>query len=419
MNYSSRLCMLLTVLLSVKLPGSEDDNGDSNGASPAQVPLEDHAQPAWQQILDLAAKFRAADVSPEAVLQFEQQLQLKLRELGRLVVQHTYNTLETDDVNALPKHVRFEGSLYTRLNRKTPQQVWTLFGQIRLRRIGYRSTCKGGEPALFPLAHVLGLIHGASPALASHAGRLFCGAGMTQSQTRERLRRDHGVGWGVKKLRQFLQELSERLAPQRHDSQVARLLQLLAEAHASKGEHGFVLSVGRDGISLGMRAKKKCVFEVATTATVSVYDRSGKRLGTVYLAYVPQSEQIRMSKELTRLLRAVLVAWQGPLPKLCYVTDAGKSETGYYRRVLVAMRHPVTRERLKWVRVVDYYHASQRVWTMAECLFGKGRAASSWALKMLKWLLLPGGVNRVLHSATAHRWRLGLSRKMETEFRKA
>jgi len=107
------------------------------------------------------------------------------------------------------------------------------------------------------------------------------------------------------------------------------------------------------------------------------------------------------------LLQEVLAAWQGPLPRLCYVTDAGKSETRYYRRVLAVMRHPVTHKRLKWVRVVDYYHASQRVWTMAQCLFGKGRAASSWAVKMLKWLLLPGGVNRVLHSATAHRWRLG------------
>jgi hypothetical protein len=175
----------------------------------------------------------------------------------------------------------------------------------------------------------------------------------------------------------------------------------------------------RDGICLGIRGKKKNVFEVATTATISVYDRRGKRLGTVYLAYAPQAEQVRMSKELTRLLRGVLTVWQGPLPRLCYVTDAGKSETRYYKRVLAVMRHPLTRRRLKWCRVVDYYHASQRVWKMAESLFGEGRPGTSWARKMLKWLLLPGGVNRVLHSATAHRWRLGLSGKKKTEFTKA
>src|SRR5262249_46214835 len=160
----------------------------------------------------------------------------------------------------------------------------------------------------------------------------------------------------------FLAELSARLTPQRHDAQVARVLELLGQAHASKGKHEPVLAVGRDGISLGIRVSKGRVFEVATAATLSVYDRSGKRLGTVYLAHAPQPEQVGMSQELTRLVRGVLAAWRGPLPRLCYVTDAGKSETAYYRRALAVMRHPLTRQRLAWVRVVDYYHASQRVW---------------------------------------------------------
>jgi hypothetical protein len=416
MTYSTKLCLLLTTsLLSSKVPGPDDDTG--SGA--ASLPLQDHLQPAFQEILDLVAEFRQAAVSPQTTLQFEQQLKLRLREMGRQVVEHTYNAVEPDDVQALPKHVHFEGGCYTRLNRKTPQHVWTLFGQIRLLRVGYRSTSKDGDPILFPLTHSLGLIHGASPALASHAGRLFASPGMTQSQIRERLRADCGVGWGVKKLRQFLAALAERLTPQRHESQVKRLLELLTLAQASKGPYKPVLSVGRDGINLGIRIKKGSLFEVATTATVSVYDRKGKRLGTVYLAYAPQAEQTRMSKALTRLLRGVLAAWRGPLPRLCYVTDAGQSETSYYKKVLAVMRHPRTRERLKWARVVDYYHASERVWTMAECLFGAGPRSASWAVKMLKWLLLPGGVNRVLHSAAAHRWRLGLRGKKKTAFVKA
>ena len=91
---------------------------------------------------------------------------------------------------------------------------------------------------------------------------------------------------------------------------------------------------------------------------------------------------------------------------------------GDYRRVLVVMRHPTTHKRLKWQRVLDYYHASQRVWTMAESLFGKGRGAG-WARKMLKWLLLPSGVNRVLHSAAAHQARVGLRGKRKQAFAKA
>jgi len=62
---------------------------------------------------------------------------------------------------------------------------------------------------------------------------------------------------------------------------------------------------------------------------------------------------------------------EGPLPRLTYVTDAGENETQYYRRVLGNMAHPRTGEKLPWIRIVDYYHAAQRIWAMAEALFGK------------------------------------------------
>jgi hypothetical protein len=110
-----------------------------------------------------------------------------------------------------------------------------------------------------------------------------------------------------------------------------------------------------------------------------------------------------MSNTLTRLLEDVLRGWEGPLPRLCYVTDAGDNETTYYDKILKRMKHPVTGTKLEWIRVVDYYHASERIWTMADLLFGKGQRGTSWARKMLKWLLKPGGVNRVLHSAAALR----------------
>ena len=145
------------------------------------------------------------------------------------------------------------------------------------------------------------------------------------------------------------------------------------------------------------------MFEVATTGTVTVFDRRDRRLGTVYLAYTPEFGQQTMSQALTRLLREVLRRWEGPLPRLCYVTDAGDNETTYYDKVLKRMKHPVTGANLDWIRVVDYYHASERVWKIAELLFGKGQRATSWARKMQKWLLKPGGVNRVLHSAAALR----------------
>jgi hypothetical protein len=185
----------------------------------------------------------------------------------------------------------------------------------------------------------------------------------------------------------------------RHAMQVARVLELLEAATNSKGNRKPVLAVGRDGITLG---KVDGSWEVATTATISVYDRKGKRLGTVYLAYAPQLGQGTMTEQLTQLIRDILGHWTGHLPRLCYVTDAGEHETKYYRTVLRKMCHPDSGQRLKWHWIVDYYHATQRITTMAEALFGRGtQEGQSWSRRMRKLLLKPNGPSRVLHSAAA------------------
>jgi hypothetical protein len=213
--------------------------------------------------------------------------------------------------------------------------------------------------------------------------------------------------------------LAEAMQPHRQEAQAERVLAWLEQAQASRGRHRPVLSVGRDGITLGLRIKGGAIYEVATTATLSVYDRKGRRLGTVYLAYAPEAGQATMSKQLTALVREVLGRLRGPMPRLSYVTDAGEGETTYYRKVLRRMRHPLTGKRLQWQWVVDYYHASLRLWTLAEALFGKGRESYAWARKMQKLLLKPGGVGRVLHSAAALRGRHEPRGKRLKEFRRA
>ena len=153
--------------------------------------------------------------------------------------------------------------------------------------------------------------------------------------------------------------------------------------------------------------------------SLSVYDRKGRRLGTVYLAYTPEPGQATMSGRLTRLLREVLRRLRGPLPRLSYVTDAGENETTYYRKVLRRLRHPLSGKRLHWQWVVDYYHAALRLATMAEALFGAGQKSYAWTRKMQKLLLKPGGVGRVLHSAAALRGRHKLRGKRLKDFRRA
>lgn len=387
--------------------------------SPPETSLDDTLAPVLQRLKDVLEIFGSQPVNPQAAFEMEQQVQAQLRELGRVGVAWAYNHVEPRRTEALPAHVEVEASLYTRVNRKTPQDVSTLFGKIRFWRAGYRPTQKTGDPTIFPLALQLGMVAGATPALAERAARYQAEAGATQRRTLQRLKAEHGIAWGVKKLRQVTSRVAEAMTEHRHAVQVEKLLQLLEQAWASKGKHKPVLSVGRDGISFGVPVRGGTVFEVASAGTVSVLGRRGRRLGTVYLAYLPESKQGTMSVRLTRLVMAVLQRWERSLPRLCYVTDAGDNETAYYDSVLRRMRHPRTGERLEWVRVVDYYHASERLWTMAESLFGKSPAVRSWVRRMQKLLKQPNGIRRVLNSASVLRSRYQLSGKKEQAFEKA
>ena len=409
MNYSMYLCLLAATVGGM----------DSAKETPAEPELDDALEPALQRLRRLFEDFRGQPGSPQAAFALERQVQAEVRELARVGVEWAFNQSEPSRTDALPSHVEFEGCPYTRLNRKTPQDVATTFGKIRLWRVGYRPTHKTGEPTIFPLAQQLGIVAGAAPALAERAARYQAEAGATQRRTLDRLKLEHGVAWGVKKLREVIERVAAATAVERPEVQVEKLLQLLEQAWSSKGKHKPVLSVGRDGISIGVPVRGGTIFEVASAGTVSVLDRRGRRLGTVYLAYMPESKQGNMSQQLTRLLTEALRRWERPQPRLCYVTDAGDNETTYYQTVLRRMLHPRTGERLPWVRVLDYYHASQRLWTMADALFGSGPVAKAWARRMQKLLKQPNGVRRVLNSAAALRSRRRLRGKAQQEFGKA
>jgi hypothetical protein len=340
-------------------------------------------------------------------------LQELVRELARRTVDVTYNAMEPDDPKEAPHYVDHEGTTFRRVNTPTANpNVATLFGKVVLTRRGYRPVERdSGEATIFPLELALGLVEGATPALACVAARALAEAGTSQQTVLERLRREHGVAWGVKKLRALSQQVAAAMSPLQRDHQARRVVEWLRQAQGQRGNGKPVLAVGRDGITLCTRPHRFC--EVATTGTISVYDRRGRRLGTVYLAYVPELGQESMTQELTALILQILKQWGGPLPRLCYVTDAGDAEVQYFKRVLSKMRHPVTQTRLDWRWIVDFYHASTRLTTMGTALFGEGREAAAWARKMAKLLKKPNGVFRVLHAAAAMK-----SRRLMTKARK-
>lgn len=375
-----------------------------------------------EKLVELAVAFLSAEVTPESSLAFEEQLDEACRELGRVIAETVYNRIEPGEAEAdkAPHDVRFEAGGYRQKKEKTPNRhVATLFGPVTLWRFGYRYWHRDEqESMIFPLEIQLGLVASATPAVASRAARYLAEAGATQKSVRQRLRSEHNLRWGEKRLRKVAAEVSRGMERFREEFQVQRLLALLQEAYTSRGKFKPVLCAGRDGISLGTQPHG--FFENASTGTVSVYDRRGRRLGTVYLACPPEPGQPTMTAQLRNLITEVLRRRAGPLPRLCYVTDAGEHESRFYREVLRPMRDPQRpRERLKWHWIVDYYHASEKITVMSEALFRSDQEARSWATKMRKALLKPNGPSRVLHSAAALRSRRGLNSRRRKEFERA
>ena len=145
MDYSTCIVGILTPLVL-----SDCGEGQKKSAPLAQA-FSAIFETVLESVSQLGHDFLSQPVDAERTFAFEQQLQERLREAGRQIVQAVYNRVEPT-VKSLPKHVHFEAGQYTRLNRKTPQNVWTLFGQIRLHRVGYRPTDKTGDATSFPVA---------------------------------------------------------------------------------------------------------------------------------------------------------------------------------------------------------------------------------------------------------------------------
>jgi hypothetical protein len=379
--------------------------------TPAAAPLSPLVQqllPHCQQLIDLIDSFRNGPLTPATTHDFECQLQERLRQLGRDLCGWTFNHLEPDDRQQLPPRLDFESERY-RCRERSPNAVATLFGTVQLRRYLYEDL-EPGNPCLFPLERQLGIVAGAAtPALAERASWWL--AQYPQGGTLAILKRDHDIGWSKDTLRQVTAAVACGVEEQRLTVQIDQVLDWLAQAQISRGRYRPALVVGRDGIHLPMRGREP--YKEGATATVTVYNRRGKRLGTVYLGRMPEPYQTTLSEQLTALLQGVLKRWQEPLPRLGYVTDMGSHPTTYYRTVLSRLRHPRSGERLPWQRICDYYHAAGYVGKMAEALFGDKTPGRKWLRRMLRRLKEKDGLKRVLQSATYHAQDLGLSGQRE------
>jgi hypothetical protein len=355
---------------------------------------------AWgQDLLGRVQAFLDRPVTPTGTCQFERDLSERVRSLGRVILEWALNHLEPTEP---PAERTIDHEVY-RLRPKSPRRhLDSLFGPVRLWRYRYEASTPG-EPSRFPLEERLGLEgQRATPALAERAA--WWSVGHTQAQVLAALRREYGVAWSVPTLRRLTASVSAGMSEHREAAQAAKLHEWLRQAETSAGPHRPVVSVGRDGVMVPVRGEKD--YREAATGTMSVIDRRGRRLGTVYLGRMPESGQKTLSRQMTSLLLLLVASLTGPRPRLHYVTDGGGEPTRYFRQVLRKLRDPRRPgRRLTWTWVIDFYHACGYITKMSEAL-SPLVVATSWARKMRHWLRdKRNGAFRVLHSAAALRSR--------------
>jgi hypothetical protein len=368
-----------------------------------------------KRVAETVQRFQSEPVTPQRFLDFENALHAAVAETCRQVLEREVNRLEPDDKDTMPGKVRYYKETY-RINKKTPATIATRFGAITVRSFYYLNA-ENGEPGLHPLWIRLGIGAGsATPALLERVARMS--VDHTQTEVRAWLVREYGLVWSNDRLRAALAGFRRALLPFVAELQQARLWTWLAQAERSRGRHRPVLAVGRDGIMIPMRQGG---YREGSTATVSVYDRRRQRLGTIYLGQMPEAKQATLSRTLTALLMATLTAWQGPLPRLAYITDKGSAPDDYYRCVLKKMKHPRDAKPLTWEWVLDFYHVCSYVGKMADALFGpETPAGAQWFAKMRRWLRdRPQGAAQVLRSATQLLDRRPMTKTHKAEFWKA
>jgi hypothetical protein len=388
-------------------------------ARPAAPARDTATTDVWEQlrtrIEHLLRQFQASPPSPAAGYALEKELRTALDAAGRALSEEAFHRHEPAARDQAAPKVRYRKQTY-RLNKRTKAEVATSFGPITLWSWLYLAT-EDGEPGLHPLRVALGIgAGGATPLLAERIAR--AAVEHTQAEVRAWLRREHGLSWSNDRLRAALRDCRRGLAAWLPALQQARLVQWLGQAEQSRGRHRPVLAVGRDGIMVPLREGG---YAEASTATLSVYDRRRRRLGTVYLGRMPQAQQAALSADLTALVQGVLRAYTGPLPRLAYVTDKGAAPEEFYRRVLRKMKHPRDGQPLAWQWVLDFYHVCGYVGRLAEALFGAGTAAAAqWFARMRRWLReRPQGAAHVVRSALQRLDRRPMSKAQRAAFWKA
>lgn len=127
------------------------------------------------KVQDIVQRFREGTPTPEKALAFETELAACCRDSCQMLVEAEYNAIEPATITDCPVRMRLAGEEYKR-RPKSPNDIGTLFGRIRLEHYRYEAL-EPGERSIFPLEMHLGIEAGlATPALAERIGLQCAGS---------------------------------------------------------------------------------------------------------------------------------------------------------------------------------------------------------------------------------------------------
>ncbi len=193
----------------------------------------------------------------------------------------------------------------------------------------------------------------------------------------------------------------------RQAAQVDQGVRWLLQAWASTGRVQPTLAGGRDGVQAPWRHG---AWQEGATATGSVMDRRGQRVGTVSRGPRPAAGQTPLTTQWPALLQDIFPHVDAHGLRVVAVSD-----DGYHPR---DSDHPVLKQRraptrpwctLAWRRMGDSSHACLAIPPWADALFGPSLKGRAWAQQLRKPFKTPSdGSPRVGQSAGAFRRQYGL-----------
>jgi hypothetical protein len=126
------------------------------------------------------------------------------------------------------------------------------------------------------------------------------------------------------------------------------------------------ISIGRDGVNVQIRAdigQEEGSFRQAMTGTVSLYNKAGKRLKSIYIAHPPQFGKENFDTELAKEIENVALIY----PKAIRIGLAEGAKDNW-----------IFLEKYTHLNLIDYYHASQKLSELAECYYSNENERNQW-----------------------------------------